>query len=334
MQSLPSMSSSDVRHLAENIKQTKSILLTTHKQCDGDGLGALLGLYHALKELGKHVRAFCVDAIPPKYSFLEPHKYIEIFEDPHQPIESTELALIFDTNDKRLIEPLYTELINKCKEILFVDHHPILNQGPEPTSGSFINTQAASTGEIAYFLIKELGVPMSSLIARPLYTSIAFDTQVFKYIRNSSNSHIIAVELLKFEKNPDEIHRKLFATHTQGKIAFLSKVLSEIDFFANGRAAVLRLSEKDLEDNQLCADDARDVIDMIMNIQTVQVGALFRQEGKGHKLSLRSKGKLEILDIAEHFQGGGHMFAAGAFIEGNIQETIEQFKLKIIDRLE
>ena len=84
----------------------------------------------------------------------------------------------------------------------------------------------------------------------------------------------------------------------------------------------------------LGADDARDVIDMIMNINTVQVGALFRQEGDGHKMSLRSKGKLEILDIAEYFQGGGHMFAAGAFIEGNIQEAIKQFKSQIISRLQ
>ena len=334
MQKLPRMNSSDVSRLARDIQEAKNILLTTHRQCDGDGLGAKLGLYHALKKMGKSVRAVCVDDIPSKYSFLEPRNYIEVFEGPHRPIEDTELALIFDTNDKRLIEPLYTELTKKCRKILFIDHHPILNQGPEPTSGSFIDTQAASTGEIAYFLIKELGVRMDALIARALYTSIAFDTQVFKYIRNSSASHLIAAELLEFERNPDEIHRKLFATHTQGKITFLSKVLSEIDFFADGKAAILCLSLKDLEDNGLGPDDARDVIDMIMNINTVQVAALFRQEGNGHRISLRSKGEFEILGIAENFQGGGHMFAAGAFVEGDIKEVIEQFKIQVLNRFD
>lgn len=328
------MNMSDVGRLARDIKEVESILLTTHRQCDGDGLGAQLGLYHALKKMGKSVRVLCVDAVPPKYSFLEPRKHIEVFEAPHRPIEDTELALIFDTNDKRLIEPLYTELTKKCRKILFIDHHPILNQGPEPTSGSFIDTQAASTGEIAYFLIKELGVRMDALIARALYTSIAFDTQVFKYIRNSSVSHLIAAELLKFERNPDKIHRQLFATHTQGKITFLSKVLGEIDFFANGRAAILCLSRKDLEDNGLGPDDAQDVIDMIMNIKTVQVAALFRQESAGYKVSLRSKGECEILGIAENFQGGGHMFAAGAFVEGDIEKLIGQFKAQILNRFD
>ena len=332
MQNLPRMNNSDVSRLARDIREAKSILLTTHRQCDGDGLGAQLGLYHALKKMSKPVRAICVDDIPSKYSFLEPKKYIEVFEGPHRPIEETELALIFDTNDKRLVEPLYTELTKKCRKILFIDHHPILNQGPEPTSGSFIDTRAASTGEIAYFLIKELGVRLDALIAKAIYTSIAFDTQVFKYIRNSPSSHLIAAELLEFERNPDEIHRKLFATHTQGKINLLSKVLSEIDFFAGGRAAVLCLSREDLENNGLGPDDARDVIDMIMNIKTVQVAALFRQEGEGHRVSLRSKGEFEILGIAENFQGGGHMFAAGAFVEGDIKELTDKFKTQILNR--
>ncbi len=322
----------DFQTLAHSIKEAQNILLTTHKQCDGDGLGSQLGLYHALKKMGKPVRAICVDAISPKYSFLEPRKYIEIFEDSHQPIEKTDLALILDTNDKRLVEPLYTELTKKCQKILFVDHHPILKQGPKPTAGSFIDTQAASTGEIAYGLIKELGVELDALIARSIYASIAFDTQVFKYIRSSPASHLIAAELLNFEKNPDEIHQKLFATHSQGKVTLLSKVLGEIDFFAEGQAAVLCLTSKDLSDNGLSTDDARDVIDMIMNISTVQVAALFRQEKNGHKVSLRSKGKFEVLGIAENFQGGGHMFAAGAFIEGNIKDIVPQFKDQILYR--
>ena len=100
------------------------------------------------------------------------------------------------------------------------------------------------------------------------------------------------------------------------------------------KAAILCLSRKDLEDNGLGPDDARDVIDMIMNIKTVQVAALFRQEGSGYKVSLRSKGEFEILGIAENFQGGGHMFAAGAFVEGDIKGLIEQFKTQMLNRFD
>ncbi|RME14195.1 MAG: bifunctional oligoribonuclease/PAP phosphatase NrnA [Bdellovibrio sp.] len=322
-------------NLIKKIQDAKSLLLTTHKQCDGDGLGAQLGLYHSLKKMDKDVRVMCVDDVPKKYRFLDYDKYLEVYERPHKPIEETDLALIFDTNDRRLVEPLFSELEKKCKDILFIDHHPTLNQGPEPTLGSYIDTSAASTGEIAYFIIKTLGVRLDEKIARALYTSIAFDTQIFRYVKSSPVSHLIAAELLEYEKNAEEIHRSLFATHTIDKIGYLSKVLSEVEFFADGRIAIIRLSRKDLKDFNLDMDDSRDVIDMIMNIKTLQVAALFREEEKDtYKLSLRSKGEIEILSIAENFQGGGHMFASGALIKGPFKEIKEKVVSQFLNRLD
>src|SRR5690349_9808863 len=120
----PSLSVLNVDSLVRRIEGAKSVLLTTHKQCDGDGLGALLSLYHGLRKSGKKVRALLVDAVPKKYSYLEPERYLEVFEGPHAPIEDTDLTLVFDTNDRRLVDPLYGPLQKKCREILFVDHHP------------------------------------------------------------------------------------------------------------------------------------------------------------------------------------------------------------------
>ncbi|MCB0350942.1 MAG: hypothetical protein KDD38_07150, partial [Bdellovibrionales bacterium] len=125
----------NVSGIIKKIHAANSILLSTHKQCDGDGLGAMLGLYHALKKAGKKVRVVAVDEIPKKYKFLEFDKYLERFDELKTEIEPTDLAMIFDTNDRRLVEPLYTRLEKQCDNIIFIDHHPILNQGPEPTPG-------------------------------------------------------------------------------------------------------------------------------------------------------------------------------------------------------
>ncbi len=320
----------NVESLVKKIQGAKSILLTTHKQCDGDGLGALLALYHGLKKTGRNVRALTVDAVPKKYNFLEPHKYLEVFEGPHKAIEATDLALIFDTNDHRMVEPLYQTLDDKCREILFVDHHPVLNTGPEPTLGSYIETRAASTGEIAYFLIKALGIHLDERISKALYTSVAFDTQLFKFVKNSANSHLMAAELIGYVQNTEEIHRHLFATHTREKVAFLALAFGQIEYFANGRIALLKLRAKDLSDHNLEMDDSRDVIDMIMNITSLQAAALFREDGPNeYKMSLRSKGKIEVLGVAEAFQGGGHLFAAGAYIRGEYSAI----RTKVVDLL-
>ena len=325
----------NVKKIASMISKAKSLLLTTHKQCDGDGLGAGLGLYHALKKTNKKVRMLCVDEVPKKYDFLDHKIHLELFNKPHSPLQPIDLALIFDTNDRRLVEPLYSEMEKKCKKILFIDHHPILNQGPEPTAGSFVDTKAASTGEIAFFIIKMLKIPIDANIARAIYTSIVFDTQLFRYVRNSPHSHTICAELLLFEKKPEEVHNHLLSTFSRGKVTLLAKIFKEIEYHANGQIAVSLLRSKDLTDNNLDMDDARDIIDMIMNIKSVLIAALFREDHpQNYKLSLRSRKGIEVLRTAENFQGGGHTHASGATLKGDYQKLKKDILKKLIKELE
>jgi bifunctional oligoribonuclease and PAP phosphatase NrnA len=329
------LNSLNVESLTRRIDRAAQILLSTHRQCDGDGLGAMLGLYHALKKSGKDVRIVTVDAVPKKYSFLDSERYIEAFDTLRTPLSRFDLVLIFDTNDRRLVEPLFTELEKHCRDIVFVDHHPILNEGPEPTPGSFIDTTAASTGEIAYFLIRGLGIRLDERIARALYTSLAFDTQIFRFVKNSANTHLICAELLQFERGAEKIHRHLFANYTRSKVTYLGKVLSEVEYIADDRVAILNLSQRDLDAHELEMDDSRDVIDMIMNINTVEAAALFREEGTGvFKMSLRSKGHLEILSIAESLGGGGHLYSAGALVKGPYTEIKAKVVKLLLARLD
>lgn len=313
--------------ITDAIKNANSILLTTHKQCDGDGLGAQLGIFHALKSIGKKVRVLNVDSTPAKYRFLKPDDHIQYFDGHFDPIESTDLALVFDTNDKRLLAPLYVELEKHCKNILFIDHHPVLKAGPEPTPGSLINIKAASTGEMAFDIVKSLGIGLNRDIARALYTSIAFDTQIFRYMRDSYRSHEIAAELLKFESEPSLIHRQMFGNYTAKKLKYLSKVLSEMEFFFDDRLVFLQIKANELKANGLDPEDTRDLVDMMMNIETIEVGALVRENDDGSfKVSLRSKGPIEVNSLAESFDGGGHVFSAGA----SIRSTAPELKTKII----
>lgn len=319
-----------LRKLSQKIKNAQNIILSTHRQCDGDGLGSEIALYHALKKIKKDVRILNVDETAKKYQFLDAHNLIEIYEDQPRKIGKTDLVLIFDTNDSRLLEPLFSEFKTQAKEILFIDHHPVLVKGPSPTDGSFIDTLAASTGEITFDLIKELGIELDQKISRALYTSIAFDTQLFRYVRNSSRSHIIAAELLNHNIQAEEIHHKLFGNYTVQKMEFLAHALSQIEYFSNGKLALLKLHAKDLLKFSIDNDDSNDVIDLLMNIKTLQAAALLREDGNHKfKLSLRSKGQFDVLKIAESLGGGGHLFSSGAYITG----TYEKIKLQILDAL-
>lgn len=322
-----------MKQLIDQIKWASKILLTTHRQCDGDGLGAQLALYHALKKIGKTVHVINVDETPSKYSFLQPQQYIQIF-DSNKFKEKYDLALIFDTNDERLAEPLFSYLKNNNTKIVFIDHHPVLTQGPWPTPESLIDTSAASTGELAYRLIKNLEIPLDNQIAKCIYTSITFDTQLFRFVRSSPTSHLIAAELLHHEIDTEEIHRGLYGNQTISKMKFLVKTLSQTEFILDGKVAIIKITDSDLTLFGLEIDDTRDVIDFVMNIETVEAAALFREEKKDqYKLSLRSKGRADILPIAEMVGGGGHLAAAGAYLKGDfdsLKHKITQGLLKTL----
>ena len=241
-----------------------------------------------------------------------------------------DLALIFDTNDERLIEPLFAPLKKASKHVAFIDHHPVLKHGPAPTEGSWIDVTSASTGEMAYRLIKDLGLPINREVARALYTSITFDTQLYRFVRNSPMSHRIAAEMMEHGIDTEEIHRHLFGNQTVQIMAFLARALGQIEYFADGKLAVLRLKDADLFHYNLEPDDSRDVIDMLMNIETLEAAALFREDAANeYKISLRSKGKIEVLSVAEMIGGGGHVHAAGAFVRG----PYESLKDKVVKQL-
>lgn len=317
--------------LVKLIQNSQSFIITTHKQCDADGLGSALGMLYGLKKIGKSARLLLVDNLPDRYNFLNTDSLIQTHNSPHTPIKDTDVALIFDTNAEDLINPLYPELKKHCKNIAFVDHHPFGDS--LPTEYSYIQVNSASTGELVFDLLNDLGIPMDKTIARSLYSSIAFDTQVFRYIRGSARSLSIGAKLLEYEKEPEKIHSYLFASYSKNKIKLLSEIFSKVEYPASG-IVISKVTLNDLKKYKLGMDDARDILDFLMRINDIKVGAFFREDAPGEfKLSLRSK-TLPINHIAIAFGGGGHKQAAGALLKGEYSEIKQQVLEKIIETLE
>lgn len=312
--------------IALKIKEAHDIILTTHRQCDGDGLGCELALFFVLKKMGKNVKIINVDSTPKKYRFLNPDHFIQYYDsNPHLPIK-TDLILVFDTNDERLLEPLFTPLKELTTKIVFIDHHPLLQKGPRPQeNSSHIDMHAASTGEVVYNLIQLLGVTLDATIAKSLYTSITFDTQLYRFIRSSPRSHEIAAELMAHPFDTEEIHRHLFSHQTVNKVAFMAKVFSELQYHCNGRLALTIVTLSDLKNFKLDFDEVRDVTDQIMSIESVEVALVIRQDKPNQmKISLRSKGIIEVLSAAESVGGGGHWYASGGSFVGSLEALEKQ----------
>ena len=300
--------------LVQQLKLASSVVLTTHRHCDGDGLCAELAFFYGLRQLGKQVWIINPDRPPKKYAFLQTDQLVSVYDGK---IPRAEIGLVFDTNDRRLVEPLISDLEHSGARVLFVDHHPVLQNGPPPSTGSIIDVTAASTGEMAYRLLQALGVSMTAEIARALYTSVVFDTQLFRFVKSDARSHLMAADLLRYEREPEAIHQALFATYTVEKMSFLARALASVDYLAGGRVALLQVSSADAFQQGLDPDEIADILDLVMNIECVEAAALLREDAPDvYKLSLRSKGVVRVLPLAENFGGGGHPFAAGAYLKG------------------
>jgi phosphoesterase RecJ-like protein len=307
--------------LFNQIQNARSLILSTHTQPDGDGIGSQLALYWALKKIGKDVRIINVDEIPKKYDFLDPHDVIETISRLKKPITDSDLALIFDTNDPELLLNLWPTLNRAAKKIVFVDHHPILDRHPLKEKEHLIDIEASSTGQIVFNLIKAMQIPLDAQIALPIYTSIVFDTNYFRYIRGSPTPHLIAAELLRHDIEP----------HTPNKLKLLSQILGLVEYELGGRLALVRVKRDDMNALGLEIDETRDVIDMVMNVETIEAAVLFREEeGDSFKVSFRSKGIITVSHLAQTLGGGGHLYASGAFMKGSYGDV----KKKILSAFE
>lgn len=303
----------------EVILQARRIILTTHRNSDGDGIGSLAALYGALKNLNKNVVFAPVDEVPKRYSYMLEN--VEICTKPEQ--TEADLLIILDTNHGELCNPLFQNCINKNCKVLFIDHH-IDNAKPHPLIFRIVNLEAASTGEIVFDLIKTMNVPMNDFIAAALYSSLTFDTQAFKLVKNSSRSHFIAGELAGYKINTEEIQRALFAHWTPDKMLFLSELIHAAKYSANGKVVGLTVTTKQLEKYKLHGDDVNDIVDMFTLIPTVTFAYFIRQaEGNEYKVSFRSALNDYAYTVATRLGGGGHRSSAGTWLKADSISTIE-----------
>lgn len=313
-------------HHLDLIKSAQNIILTTHINSDGDGLGSEVAMYYALKKINKNPQIIHNDKAADRYRFLFDQIDVWQIEDQRSQkfIESADLTMIFDTHDEKLCRPLFTALEAKQISTLYVDHHVPAYKTASHTH-FLIDENASCTGEMVSTIIEQLHVDLDHDIAKALYTSLMFDTQCFKFIRNSTKPFVMAKKLMAYDVDHGFIQKKLFENWSVNKINFLAHLITQVEYLHNQKIAILRIHKKDLEQFHLEQDQANDVIDFFMNIQSLQIAVVVREFGRDfYKLSFRSRSDFSILPWAQAFGGGGHLSSAGAWVHEPLKKIEDQ----------
>jgi phosphoesterase RecJ-like protein len=317
---------SESQTLARFIDESESILLATHRNPDGDGIGAVLGMSGMLRHMGKAHVTYCPDGVPKSYFFLE---NMEQLVDRLDPQKHFDLTILFDTAD----ESLYPEAFPSPKKrgtLVVIDHH--IQHGE--MGDLVIRRKASSVGEILFELVTELVWPMDKHIAECLYTSIVSDTSSFRYTSTTPNTHRIAAELITLGARPWVVATHLFESVSLPRQRLLGEVLNTLKVSNNGRFASLVATPEMLTRANAMREELDGMINFGRAIDGVEISSMFRVEPDGDiKVSFRSKGHYDVGQLAARFSGGGHRNAAGCTLRGMDISTAIETVNKAIDGL-
>jgi phosphoesterase RecJ-like protein len=283
----------------------------------------MIGLYSALAFMGKKVSMVLQDKVPSIYHYL---RFSNKIKEPEQPVQG-EITIFLDCSDAQRVGSTALTLLPAHNCTINIDHH---ETNEFFGTYNFVNSRASATAEIIYDLLKVMNVKITPEIANPLYAGIVMDTGSFKYSNTTSNTFKIAGELLDNGVNQSSARINLFESKSRQEILLLRLALQSIDFSDDGKIAWMTLPFQETYDLKALDLHPEGIINYTRMIEGVEVGLLFRETSPGTvKIGFRSKNDVDVAALATEFDGGGHKQAAGARMEG----TIEQVKNTIIARI-
>lgn len=300
-----------LHEIIEQIRQNQLFLITAHVRLDGDALGSELALYHLLRSLGKDVVIYNQDRIPENYRFLPGSKEIvNTFDDP----DRYDAAFVLDCSEMERVGEKAGE-IAKVTRLLNIDHH-ISNEGF--CHFSYIDPTASSTGELLYRLTTAMSVEISREMATNLYAAILTDSGGFRYSSTTKETLIAAGNLVGFGADPQWISEHIYESNPLVKMQLLGKALQTMRFDLDGRVGSMVVYQEDLHALGAKLEHTENFVDVPRTIQGVDVALFYSEMNDGlFKLSLRSKDRVNVEQVARVFGGGGHMNAAACRIEGD-----------------
>lgn len=304
--------------LSSILEKVPAAALFSHVSPDGDSLGSMLALGLALESLGKKISYYNAGPIPENLKFLPGVNKISN----SWPEELPEVLIFIDCAEaERAFGTINSEFI-KDKQIINIDHHVSNNKFG---TINWVDSKAAATGEMIYFLLKKMGVAISYDIAINLYTAIITDTGRFSYSNTTPDSFKIAAQLIKTGIDLAAINHIIFERKTLPQIKLLRKALTNLELLHNNSIAVIVLSQRDFLESGADENLSEGLVNYARSIEQVEAAVLIKElEDNEIKVSFRSNSWLDVNRVASRFGGGGHIRASGCTIYRPLKEAVKE----------
>ena len=293
------------------LKEKDKFFIATHINPEGDAIGSSLALSMALEAIGKQTVLYDRDPIPEFYRFLPGY---ERFSNSISPLVPSHLPLILlDCNS---LERAGLDGVS-FEYSAVIDHHETEN---DFGNVRWVEPEAAATGIMVFHLITGLGIKITKEMAVNLYTAIAIDTGTFRYSNTTAEVLRVSAELIETGADPAYISNSLYEAWSEKRFALLIMALNTIEIKDN--VAITVVTREMYEKTGAGPEDTENFSNFPRMIKSIKVSAFFREMDDNYwRVSLRSKGDINVAKIATLFEGGGHKNAAGCKIKTNLESA-------------
>ena len=303
--------------ILREIRARQRFVVTSHARPDGDGIGSALACGQILRMMGKEAAVVMHDGVPRIYQNL-PFADRVIQADAVPPNDAVILLECDGTRRAQL------EGLDECF-LINIDHHV---SGRNFGHINWIDSSVMATAELVFRLARLACVPVDRDIATCLYTGLMTDTGSFMFEGTNEHTFTVARELVLAGADPALCARHIYFGHSTAKLRLLGAALSNLH--REGPLAWIWVTQEQMQRFGAREEDCEGLVNYALSIGDVQVAIFFRELPDGRfRVSLRSKGEVNVSTVAEHFGGGGHKCASGCSIEGPLAVAVS----RIVDRL-
>ena len=313
------------RRIVSEILARQRFVLTSHVRPDGDAIGSQLAMAYALQALGKDVRLVNGDKPPTPLLVFPGVSEIEVaaqLDDPGDAVIVMECGDLARTGVKGLERGF----------VINIDHHP---GNTMYGALNWFDLSAAACGEMVFELIEELGVPLTKEIGTHVYIAILTDTGSFHYSNITPRTFDICRRCVEAGVEPPAVARSIFDSNNLGRLKLFGAVLSKMQLDGSGRLATVFVDRQLARDCGGSYEDTEGLINLPLTVKEIQAVVFFKENGPDDwRISMRSKGDIDINAVAKQFGGGGHKNASGCSAHGKFEDLKTLFCEKIMEQIE
>lgn len=305
-----------LKKIEDKICKADKIAIFSHTHPDGDTIGGVLALKSGLEKLGKTCDCFCDCAIPEKFSFLRAADAFAL-----SPQRKYDLYVAVDCGELARLGENAACFAQK-RNTVNIDHHHLSNDNFAELN--YVKNYS-STCEIIFALLKRLNVPLDRDIATCLYVGLSTDTGNFAHSNTNADTFSCAQQLIAHDIDVAGLNFLLYRNTSFERTMLLGKVISRMRRYCEDRLSLIFTLTTDIEQCHATIADTEGFIDYATNVKGTEVGVAICQNGQNaYKVSMRSRGKVDVGKICMSFGGGGHRNAAGCMLCGFFEDVVDK----------